>query len=114
MLLYLFQQRAVAVFAGRRARPSASRRSAAPKIAESTGAGGVIRDVRSAEMPLILRKGQLYASAAIAGAVAYIALSRIGAGREGAALAGMAVTIGLRLLAIFRDIHLPVVAIREE
>ena len=40
--------------------------------------GGTIRDVLSAEIPLILRKGQIYATAAIAGMFC-IAAIRLGA-----------------------------------
>src|SRR5512147_491869 len=37
-------------------------------------AGGVIRDILTGEVPLILRPGRLYASAAIAGIVVFLAL----------------------------------------
>ena len=40
--------------------------------------GGVVRDVLLAEIPLILRPGQLYASAAIVGAGLYLLLERVG------------------------------------
>ena len=44
--------------------------------------GGVARDVLLAEIPLILRPGQLYASAAIAGAGLYLLLERVGVSRD--------------------------------
>ena len=53
-------------------------------------AGGVMRDVLCAEIPLILRRGQLYASAAIAGAALYLVLERLGVPRDPASLIGMA------------------------
>ena len=77
-------------------------------------AGGVIRDVLSAEVPLILKKGELYASAAVAGATLYLVLSAAGVGPQIAGPAGMATIAGLRLAAIFWGLHLPVVPMREE
>lgn len=77
-------------------------------------AGGMLRDVLSAEMPLILKKGQLYASAAIAGATLYLLLESAGVARDTAALIGMAAIAGLRLAAILWELKLPVSPIREE
>ena len=70
-------------------------------------AGGAIRDVLLGEVPLILRKGQIYATAAIAGAVAYASLQLM-IDRAFAAFAGMAVVAGLRLGAIAWNWTLPV------
>jgi uncharacterized membrane protein YeiH len=70
-------------------------------------AGGVIRDVLSAEIPMILRKGQIYATAAIAGAVVYLALQGV-IDRTTAALVGMGCVAVLRLAAIAWDLTLPV------
>ena len=44
-------------------------------------AGGVVRDVLSAEIPLVLRRGNLYASAAISGTAVYFALVTLGVAR---------------------------------
>lgn len=77
-------------------------------------AGGVIRDVLSAEVPLIFRKGELYATAAIAGVILYLLLEAAGVPRQGAALTGMASIAALRLAAIFWGLHLPVLPIRDE
>ena len=71
-------------------------------------AGGVVRDVLSAEIPLILRRGNLYASAAIAGATAYLLLERAGVARQPAALLGMATVASLRIAAIVWGLRLPV------
>jgi uncharacterized membrane protein YeiH len=76
-------------------------------------AGGVIRDVLSAEVPLILRKGELYASAAIAGASLYLALAAAGVARPAAGLAGMATIAALRFAAILWGLSLPVPPVRE-
>lgn len=75
-------------------------------------AGGVLRDVLSAEVPLIFRKGHLYASASLAGTVAYQLLDRLGVERQGAALASMALIAMLRLGAIMYGWHLPIPRVR--
>jgi uncharacterized membrane protein YeiH len=76
-------------------------------------AGGVVRDVLSAQVPLILRRGDLYASAAIAGTTAYFALEAAGVPHGVATLAGMTVIAGLRLAAIAWRIELPVFRIDD-
>jgi uncharacterized membrane protein YeiH len=76
-------------------------------------AGGVVRDVLSAEVPLVLRRGNLYASAAIAGTAVYFALQAAGAARTGATIAGMMVVAGVRLASIWWGLELPVFQIDE-
>jgi uncharacterized membrane protein YeiH len=76
-------------------------------------AGGVARDVLCAEIPLILRRGQLYASAAIAGAVLYLLLERSGLPRDTAALAGMAAIAIVRFAAIVWRLELPVLSLED-
>lgn len=71
-------------------------------------AGGAIRDVLCTEVPLVMRSGSLYASAAIAGALAWVALRGAGVATGTASLLGAAVVIGLRLVAIVWDLRLPV------
>lgn len=71
-------------------------------------AGGVVRDVLSAEIPLVLRRGNLYATAAIAGTATYFVLERLRAAQPIPAFAGMAVIVGLRLAAILWRLQLPV------
>lgn len=75
-------------------------------------AGGAIRDVLSAEIPLILRKGQIYATAAIAGATLYIVLQYYIPATV-AALAGMACIAAIRLGAIAFNWSLPVFTLRK-
>lgn len=41
-------------------------------------AGGVVRDVLKPEIPLVLRRGQIYATAAIAGITLYLVLQVVG------------------------------------
>lgn len=71
-------------------------------------AGGVLRDVLSAEVPLIFRRGHLYASAALAGTLLYQLLLRFAVEDQAAALAGMALIAALRLFAIMHDWRLPI------
>ncbi|HEY9445816.1 MAG TPA: trimeric intracellular cation channel family protein [Burkholderiales bacterium] len=76
-------------------------------------AGGMIRDILSAEIPLILRRGRFYATAAIAGAVVYLLLQNF-ADRTLAALLGMACIALLRIAAIHWDLRLPVYHVPED
>lgn len=71
-------------------------------------AGGVLRDVLSAEIPLILRR-DIYATAAIAGISVYLLLQALGVPRPAAGAVGMVSVVVLRLLAILRGLGLPVV-----
>jgi uncharacterized membrane protein YeiH len=76
-------------------------------------AGGVIRDVLCAEIPLILRKGQLYASSSIVGAALYLVLEAAGVLRQTAALAGMGTIVLVRAAAIIWRLELPVLQLEE-
>jgi uncharacterized membrane protein YeiH len=60
-----------------------------------------------------MRRGQLYASAAIAGAALYLGLERIGLPRDTAALAGMAAIAIVRFAAIVWRLELPVLNLEE-
>ena len=70
-------------------------------------AGGVLRDVLTGEIPLILRKGQIYATAAIAGVLAYVLLQAV-VDRALAGFFGMGIIAVLRLGAIAWNWTLPV------
>lgn len=70
-------------------------------------AGGMLRDVLCAEIPLILRRGRIYATAAIAGVVVYL-LAQLLIDRDLAALLGMLSIAALRLAAIVWELTLPV------
>ncbi|MCA9787024.1 MAG: trimeric intracellular cation channel family protein [Candidatus Cloacimonetes bacterium] len=70
-------------------------------------AGGVIRDVLSNDVPLILRR-DLYATASLAGAGVYLGLREALADPAPAIWAGLATVVALRLLAIHRGWRLPV------
>jgi uncharacterized membrane protein YeiH len=69
--------------------------------------GGVLRDVITAQVPLILRR-DLYATAAIAGVTLYLVLQALGMSRNFAFGTGMIMVVALRLLAIRWSLHLPV------
>lgn len=99
------------------------------QVAESTGlpapsgvllgtvtgtAGGAVRDVLLSEVPLILRRGNLYASAAIAGTATYFALEAAGMERGPASLCGMAVCASLRLASISWGLQLPVFELGDD
>jgi uncharacterized membrane protein YeiH len=74
-------------------------------------AGGAVRDVLSAEIPLVLRRGDLYASAAILGTAVYFVLVAVGASPTVATWAGMIVVAGVRLASIAWRLQLPVFAL---
>ena len=75
--------------------------------------GGVIRDVLSAEIPFVLRRGNLYASAVILGIAVYLFLESVGVARQAASLTGMALIAALRLAAIRWELELPVFEVEE-
>jgi uncharacterized membrane protein YeiH len=77
-------------------------------------AGGAVRDILTAEVPLILRRGNLYASASIAGTTSYFLLEAAGIDRGVAALAGMATCAMLRFAAIWWGLKLPIFQLGEE
>ena len=83
-------------------------------MATMTGvAGGVLRDVLCGEVPLILRQGDVYATASIAGAMCYLLAKGIGLPVEIASMMAIVVVMLLRLAAILRGLRLPVVSPRE-
>lgn len=77
-------------------------------------AGGVVRDVLSAEIPTVLRRGNLYASAAILGIIVYFALVTGGVGRGIATWVGMTIVAVVRLASIIWGLRLPVFALKGD
>jgi uncharacterized membrane protein YeiH len=69
--------------------------------------GGVARDVLVAEIPTVLR-ADLYALAALAGAVVVVFGSLVHVSSTAATIAGAALCFGLRVMAIQRGWHLPI------
>ncbi len=74
-------------------------------------AGGVVRDVLTAQVPLILR-GDIYASAAIVGIALYLMLHRLGVPRAFAFAAGFLTVAGLRLASVTWGLQLPTFELR--
>ena len=75
-------------------------------------AGGVLRDVLCAEIPLILRR-DVYATAAVAGASVYSLAQLLGAPRPWAASGGMLVIVLLRFAAIRWGLQLPTLRLSD-
>jgi uncharacterized membrane protein YeiH len=72
-------------------------------------AGGMIRDVLTNEIPMVIRRGRIYATAAIVGIVAYLILTQsFGLMEPISALVGMALIAGLRISSIVWGWTLPV------
>ncbi len=76
-------------------------------------AGGMIRDVLTAEIPLVLRKGTLYASTAVAGISTYLLLRSLGIAPSLAPSIGMLTVVVLRLASIVWHLSLPVFKVEE-
>jgi uncharacterized membrane protein YeiH len=86
----------------------------APLLGMLTGiGGGMLRDVLVSEIPNVLR-ADLYAVAALAGALVVVVGYLLGAAPSGAAAIGAALCFFLRLLAIRRGWHLPVARPRPD
>jgi uncharacterized membrane protein YeiH len=83
-------------------------------MATITGsAGGLLRDVLCAEVPMLLRQTDLYATAAIGGASVYFLLETLGMKPNPAGLIGMATIVALRLASIKWQIRLPVFPVAD-
>lgn len=76
--------------------------------------GGIARDMLCNEIPLVMRTGELYATAAWIGSLAVIALDAYGVGSVNAGWAGMATVLIVRLLAMHFSIRLPSLADRKD
>ena len=75
-------------------------------------AGGIMRDVLCAEVPLILRK-EIYATASLAGGLAFVALLGLRAPEEVAIVAAVVIVLAMRLAAIRWGLALPVLGARD-
>ncbi|MFC7309662.1 trimeric intracellular cation channel family protein [Streptomyces monticola] len=77
-------------------------------LAVLTGVTGeVVRDVLCGELPPLLLREDVYATAAFAGAVTYLILDRLGVGATTATVVAAGLVFVLRMAAIHRDLHLP-------
>jgi len=77
-------------------------------------AGGVLRDILSGEVPILLRQSELYATASMAGIMVYLLTERAGLVTTAASLLGMAVVAAIRFAAIFWRLRLPVFQVPDE
>ena len=75
-------------------------------------AGGVIRDVLTAQIPMVMRRGPIYATACIAGVAVYLLLETV-LPHDVAAVVGMATIAALRLAAILWKLTVPVFSLPE-
>jgi len=73
----------------------------------------MIRDVLSAEVPLILRK-EIYATAALCGSLAYVILLPLGMPDIPCLILSAAVTLSIRLAAIRWGFSLPVFKSKDD
>jgi uncharacterized membrane protein YeiH len=86
----------------------------APLLGMLTGVGGgMLRDVLTAEIPAVLRS-ELYAVAALAGAVVVVAGHVLNLPPTAVAIAGAALCFGIRLVAIRRGWRLPVAELPQQ
>jgi uncharacterized membrane protein YeiH len=76
-------------------------------------AGGLIRDVLVAEVPLVFRQSELYVTACVAGTALYFCLAALGLPVEIASIMGMTAIALIRLASIRWGITLPVLRMRE-
>ena len=77
-------------------------------------AGGVIRDILLADIPVIFKRGRIYATAAIVGILFYLFLQRIHLDQSLAAVLGMAVVAALRFAAIIWGLMLPIFSLSDD
>lgn len=75
-------------------------------LVAATG-GGVLRDLTLARPPVIFQRGQLFATAALAGVVTYAVLFKLGLDETATALIAASVTFVVRIAAWRMDIRLP-------
>lgn len=77
-------------------------------LAVLTGVTGeVVRDVLCGEFPPLLLREEVYATAALAGALSYLGLHWAGAPDTANIAVSAGLVFALRMTAIFRDLHLP-------
>jgi len=71
-------------------------------------AGGLIRDVLVAEVPLIFRQSELYVTACLAGIGVHLLLAALGMPTEFSSMTGIATIALIRIVSIRHRITLPV------
>lgn len=76
-------------------------------------AGGILRDLLCDEIPMVFKRGELYATAAFVGCLAFIVLIALGVNQHIASLSGVAATLIARFAALKWRIKLPLFVVRE-
>jgi len=76
-------------------------------------AGGVVRDVLTGDVPMILRRGELYATPAIAGTTLYFVLQGVGLPGPAAGICGTVTVVAIRLAAVLWGWKLPTFTVQE-
>lgn len=71
--------------------------------------GGVARDLLCNRVPLVMQRGELYATAAWVGSLVVVMIPEIGASKVAAGWAGMATVLVVRLAAMQFSLRLPVI-----
>ena len=69
--------------------------------------GGVLRDIVVNELPDLFRPGALYATASLAGAIAFVSCLWENVDYTVAAIAGATIVVGLRLLSVRLGVRMP-------
>ncbi len=69
--------------------------------------GGVLRDVLCNEIPLVFRRGHLYATCSFAGCWTYLLLERFGTAEAVSLFASIFATVALRMAAVRFNLRLP-------
>lgn len=77
-------------------------------------AGGAIRDVLAAEIPIVMRQGELYATAAAVGAALYLLLDALGVPRGISEFGGMSAVAALRFAALRWRLVLPALSMAPD
>lgn len=70
--------------------------------------GGVLRDVICNEIPMVFRRGQLYATCAFLGCWSYLMMDRVNVPEVISLSAGILITVVIRLVAVRFNLRLPV------
>jgi len=77
-------------------------------------AGGVLRDILLADIPVIFRRGRIYATTAITGIIVYLGLQQVGITQDWSAGIGMVTIASLRLAAIVWNLMLPIFSLSDD
>lgn len=69
--------------------------------------GGLLADILSNTIPDLLKKGELYATAALAGGITYILILRTGMSHHTAEIIGVILVVAIRIISKIKRLQLP-------